>query len=205
MTTDWYRNSEWSESIESDFDAKLKRARRKSTYLRIQACTLAKTHPEIALKLLDRYFELDDDFDDAQAFVDQATAYVTLNRIEDAVKSYSRALQRETQFPKLKTDAYIHLPFMIATKNLAEHYELATSLLDEHQSRLMFPYDHFRWNCARALISFRTGDALTAKQSAQLAISAAKQDNSRFRYHPNIGLVGDKHSELMGDLERIAE
>ena len=205
MNSDWYRNSSWSESIERDFDAKLSRARRKSTYLRIQACTLAKAYPEIALKLLDRYFELDDDFDHAQAFVDQAIAFVSLDRIEDAVESYSRALNREIEFPKLKTDAYISLPFMISTRCLEQHYGMANRLLDQHESRLMFPYDRFRWNCARALIASRTGDLVAAKRSARLAISSAQQDSSGFRYHPNVGLVGGKHPELISELTKIAE
>ena len=74
MTTDWFRNTTWNKSVERAFDEKLRRAKRKEQYLRIQACTLARSYPEVALKLLDRYFELPDDFDHAQAHVDRATA-----------------------------------------------------------------------------------------------------------------------------------
>src|SRR5262245_11857372 len=51
MTTEWFRNVNWSEPIERTFNEKLRRARRKEQYLRIQASTLARSHPEIALKL----------------------------------------------------------------------------------------------------------------------------------------------------------
>ena len=47
--TEWFRNTTWDTSIERAFDDKLRRARRKEQYLRIQACTLARSHPDVAL------------------------------------------------------------------------------------------------------------------------------------------------------------
>ena len=76
------------------FDEKLRRARRKEQYLRIQACTLARSHPEVALKLLDRYFELQDDFDHAQAHVDRATALLALGRVGEALAAYEGSPQK---------------------------------------------------------------------------------------------------------------
>lgn len=52
---DWFRNSNWNDAIETAFFAKLRRARSKAQYLKIQACTLAEKHPEVALRLLDQY------------------------------------------------------------------------------------------------------------------------------------------------------
>ena len=95
IMTDWFRNTTWNESVERAFDERLRRAKRKEQYLRIQACTLARSYPEVALKLLDRYFELPDDFDHAQAHVDRATALLSMDRVEDAIASYEAALARE--------------------------------------------------------------------------------------------------------------
>ena len=72
--TDWFRNTTWNASVEQAFDDKLRRARRQEQYLRVQVCTLARSHPDVALKLLDRYFALPNDFDHAQAHVDRASA-----------------------------------------------------------------------------------------------------------------------------------
>src|SRR5687767_8082388 len=83
IMTDWFRNATWNPSIERAFDDKLRRARRKEQYLRIQACTLGRSHPDVALKLLERYFSLPNDFDHAQAHVDRATAYLALGRVAE--------------------------------------------------------------------------------------------------------------------------
>src|SRR5262252_2009580 len=97
----WFRNTSWDAHVSSAFEDKLRRARRKGQYLRIQACYLTQTHPHVALDLLDRYFALGDDFDHAQAYVDRAEAYLTLGRVEDAFASYEAALKREEEFPNL--------------------------------------------------------------------------------------------------------
>jgi hypothetical protein len=60
---DWFRNTAWDRQTSSLFFAKLARARDKAQYLRIQACTLARSHPEVALDLLAKYFALGEHFD----------------------------------------------------------------------------------------------------------------------------------------------
>jgi len=56
MSADWFRNTTWDDAIEQAFDEKLRRARKKEQYLRLQAFIMDRSHPEVALKLLDRYF-----------------------------------------------------------------------------------------------------------------------------------------------------
>ncbi|MBK7898265.1 MAG: hypothetical protein IPJ99_02590 [Betaproteobacteria bacterium] len=203
MSTDWFRNTTWNEDIERAFDHRLRRARRKEQYLRIQSCTLARSHPEAALKLLDRYFELQDDFDHAQAYVDRATAFLTLGRIEEAIAAYEESLARESVFPNLLTQAYIELPYLVATRCIREHYERAKELLDLHEPRLMFPVDHFRWHAAQALIAGAAGESETASSHAKSALGAASHEHSGFRYHPSIGLVTSQYDEIIKKLEAL--
>ena len=200
---DWYRNTNWNEEVAQGFEARLKRARRKAQYLRIQACTLARSYPQVALQLLDRYFELGDDFDHAQAYVDQATAYRTLGQVENAVKSYEQALHREAMFPNLLTQAYLDLPFLIATIPLPDRFDQAQSLLDQFTSRLFFPVDSFRWNAAYALILEARSLAQEASQHAKAALAAAAKNKSGFRYHQSLGLVGGQYRDLVGRLKGI--
>jgi len=78
---DWFRNKTWDAATASVFEEKLRRARKKEQYLRIQASTIARTYPDVAHSLLDRYFELSDDFDHAQAHVDRAMAFLAQSKL----------------------------------------------------------------------------------------------------------------------------
>jgi tetratricopeptide (TPR) repeat protein len=203
MSADWFRNTTWDDAIERAFDEKLRRARRKEQYLRIQACTLARSHPEVALKLLDRYFELHDDFDHAQAHVDRATARLALGRVNEALEAYEAALAREAAFPNLQTQAYLDLPYIVATRGVRDRYGRALELLGRHESRLIFPVDHFRWHAAHALIAAATGEANSVRNHAKRALEAASRDHSGFRYHPSVGLVTPQYGAVIKKLESL--
>lgn len=203
VSADWFRNTTWDGIIERAFDEKLRRARRKEQYLRIQACTLARSHPEVALKLLERYFELQDDFDHAQAHVDRATALLALGRVGEALAAYEAALTREAVFPNLKTQAYLDLPYIVATRGIRDQYRRARELLDLHESRLMFPVDRFRWHAAQALIAADTAEAGSVRGHAERALEAANRDHSGFRYHPAVGLVTPQYEAVVKKLESL--
>lgn len=199
--TDWFRNTTWNVDVEKMFDEKLRRARRKGQYLRIQASTLARSHPEVALRLLDRYFRLPDDFDYAQAYVDRAEALLALDRVDEAVESYEAALVREQAFPNLQTQAYLDLPYLIATCGIRNLYGRAVDLLQTNEARLVFPVDRFRWYASRALIAASEGDRQSAKTNANRALEAAELNHSGFRYHASLGLVTGKYDDVIKKLE----
>jgi tetratricopeptide (TPR) repeat protein len=201
---DWYRNTEWTPDIEKTFHAKLARARRKAQYLRIQACVLAKSHPAVALRLLDDYFESGDDFDEAQAHVDRATAYRALGQNEKALHSYECALAVEAKKPFVKTQAYIQLPYLVATTAERLRYEQALDLLERHKTRLTFPVDHFLWHATRALILGDVGSLDAARMHAAQALEAAAMERSGLRRHPSVGLVGDSYNDIVPKLTGIA-
>jgi len=198
---DWFRNTDWSDSIERAFFAKLARARNKSQYLRVQACTIAHKQPEVALKLLDDYFSLEDRLFDAQAHVDRATALLSLGRLEEALKSYEEALAVEERRPNVLTGAYILYPFTVAVRDVKDRFERAALLLQHHQTRLTFPVERFQWHAAQALIAADQGRANDASTHARRALDEAARDHSAFRNHPGIGLVGTAYGELK---ERLA-
>lgn len=204
MSADWFRNTTWDAAIEAAFEKKLRCARRKEQYLRIQACTLTHSHPEVALKLLDRYFELPNDFDHAQAHVDRATALLALGRVEESLQADEAALARESAFPNLLTQAHLDLPYTVATRGVREHYSRARELLSQHESRLMFPVDHFRWHAAHALIAAAIGEAEAARNHAVRALDAASRDDSGFRYHPSAGLVTPQYDVIVEKLKSLS-
>ena len=201
---DWYRSSEWSDEIEAAFSTKLRRAREKNQYLRIQASYLSKNRPEVALRLLDQYFELGDYFDHAQAHVTRAKAYISQGRLGEAVASYEAALEREAVRPSSLTQAYIELPFFIATESLSNLYPRALELLALHTHRLMFPVERFKWHAVHALIASATGRKADATENARSALAAAGVEHSGFRYHKGVGLVGAGYADVCDQLASLA-
>lgn len=200
---DWFRNNDWNADVESGFFSKLKRARNKAQYLRIQACILASRHPSVALRLLDQYFALGENFDEAQAHVDRAHAYLSLGEVGNAISAYEAALAIEGYRPNLKTNAYILLPFTISLHHVKSRYGQAEQLLHKHKDRLTFPVDHFLWHAAHALIGADLGKSAEAKSHAQLALEESAKDHSGFRYHADLGLVGNDYESLRRRLTKI--
>ena len=199
----WFRNVTWNDSVAQTFEARLRRARRKEQYLRIQASMLREGHPEVTHALLDRYFALPDQFDAAQAHVDRAHAYLAQQRVEEAILAFERALSREDEFPTLKTEAYIDLPFEIATRRLLPYYDRALDLLERHQSRRTFPVDFFRWNAAQALIAASAGRTNACYPFARAALDAAERQSSGFSHHPDVGLVSNSLSGIVAEMRRL--
>lgn len=201
----WFRNETWSPEVEEDFRARLKRARNKSQYLRIQASTLASTHPQTALELLKEYFALGDDPFSADAHATQAEAYLALGEISAAVDALETALTRETRSPSVMTNAYLSLPCLVAERRLHQYYARALGILDEHRSKPTLPVDHYRWHGAKALILSEQGKKAEAMQEAKLALDAALQTQSGFRYHPDLGLVDDTSGDFGKRLNLIVK
>lgn len=202
----WFRNKRWNDKVAADFEAKLKRTKRKGQPLRIQACTLAESQPEVALELLTRYFQQPDErIFDGQAHVDRATALLALTRIEDAVSAYEDALKYERVVPGIVTQAYIELPYVVSVHQLTEHYEKARKVLKRHRERLTFPVEHFMWHASAALLADADGDRVEAKENARQALEFASKDKSGFKRHQTIGLVTEKHSEALQKLRAFCD
>jgi len=197
---DWFRHTAWNDGVAAQFEAKLKRARRQGQYIRIQACTLAQTYPDVALQLLDRYFAQDDRFDEAQAYVDRATAFVALGRLDEAVSAYEDALRAEDRRPNLITAAGFEFPYLIALNCLESHYDRALKALRKSRSHITFPVQQFQWNAAHALIAGAQERTSEAAEFAKHALNAASKDSSGFRHHPKLGLVSEEHGDALRKL-----
>lgn len=194
---DWFRNTDWNTEIEAQFGNKLRRALDKAQPLRIQASYLAQSRPDVALTLLKQYFALGDHFDSAQAFVVEATAYRSLNHIDEAINSLRKALERERQRPNVKTQAWRDFALLIAEREIRSRFDEALTVLDEQAaSSFVFPIDRFHCHAAYALIRSAQGKAETAREHAAQALRAAETQHSGFRYHPKVGVVNDEYEEL---------
>jgi tetratricopeptide (TPR) repeat protein len=202
---DWYRNTNWNSDIESAFFTKLARAKHKFQYLRIQASILAESHPQIALRPLDQYFGLGANFDRALAHVHRATAHLSLGELERAVEEYETALAVEASHPNFGTRAVFELPLLIAERRIEARYARALELLQRCRPKILFHVDHFCWNAAQALINRAVGKPVEAREYARAALEAASHGNSGMRYHPTVGIVGDRYDPIRRELARMVE
>ncbi len=201
---DWFRNEDWTSTIEQNFYVKLKRARRKAQYLCIQAHHLSRSHPEIALRLLNEYFALDDRFNHARAFSFQADAYLALGNIDLAIEAYEHGLAREKEFPNFRTQSWIELPYLIATRQIHAKYQRALELLNAPDT-ILFPVQKFKIYAAHALILAALGDHNIASDHAKEALREAGQRHSGLRYHSELGLVGSQYEVIAARLQQIID
>jgi tetratricopeptide (TPR) repeat protein len=201
---EWFRNEEWNPEIENRFFEKLRRARDKAQYLRIQALCLAESHPHAALALLDRYFAFGEDNDLAEGFYAAAKAYVSLGQTDEAIRWLKKALEQERQYSRLKTGAWSKFVLLVADQKLESHFEEALRVLAEHESGFIFPVEVFQWHAAYALIRAAQDDLQAAKEHSIKALEAAERTHSGLRYHSQLGLVGDGYEGIRNRLLQLA-
>jgi hypothetical protein len=123
---------------------------------------------------------------------------------EEAFQSLKNALQREREFPKLKTKAWSRYALLVAQKRVDHLYDAAFRVLLENPlSSRSFPVDGFLWNAAFALMADAQGQRKHAAETAAKALEFAAITRSGFRYHPDVGLVGASYDELKHELRRL--
>ncbi len=200
LSDDWYRNIDWTESIEAHFYSKLKRARtQRDQYLVIQAHMLADKHPTVTLRLVNEYFESrKDKFEDVRALLAKANACKTLGDLDGCISAFKQVLGREKEFPNYQTGVYLDYPYLVATQKIEDEYSEALFVLNESVDRLRFPVDYYKWHASRALIN---NDAA----EAQKALEAAKVKRSGFRFHQDVGVVGREHEKAIKQLCKFSK
>jgi hypothetical protein len=90
-------------------------------------------------------------------------------------------------------------------RRLSELYSRAMEILDGTQCRLMFPIDRYLAHGIRALILDEWGKREEARNNAGLALAAASETKSGFRYHQDVGLVPATSDDLACRLEAISQ
>ncbi len=198
----WFRNEEWNSEIAAAFQRRLARARKKAQYLRIQAWYLVNRQPEAALELLEQYFETEDVFEANQAYLQKGHALANLGDLDGAVAAYEAALELERGRRSTRTQVYLDYPALVVSRRLDHLIARALQILQEHNDRPVFPVERFRAAGLRAVLLERSGQSGAARVFAKLAMDAAAETQSGFRYHQGLGLVSAAERDLV---EHVAQ
>ena len=202
---DWYRNTDWTDEIRDVFFDRLSRSRsQRDQYLVIQAIYLAESCPEVSLELLDLYFETrTDSFHEVRAYDAKAEAYRRLGDVDSALVAYRKVLELEERFPGIKTNAFVNYPLYVAANQIRSEYENAVRVLEVRFKDAAFPVQRFEWHAAYALMVQATSPSEAALH-ARKAVEAAGETQSGFRYHQDLGLVGNERIDLLDRMREMS-
>jgi hypothetical protein len=208
---DWFRRSTWSDNDRDEFETRLRRARPtgRAQYLRIQAFHLADAGRDDllspALELLRRLLaEYPESGEVAAAEHLRAKCHERMGDTLLAVEAYRAAMEAERRRPTIRTDAALDFALFVSRRSLASLFAEVSSILDEHVDDLRpFPIQRFKFHAARALLAV-SREPEKARNDAALALKEAAATDSGFRYHPQVGLVGDTDETVRQRLERLA-
>ena len=209
---EWYRRTDWSAEVESDFEARLARSRgQRPQYLCIQGLELINAGGEQrirkGLELIERYLSTyADHFDRGPAHKARAKGLIGLGDVDGAFEAYRMSCQTQRLRPNIGTDAYLDFGFLAITRKRQDLYAEAERLLDEFGGRgsAPFPVQQYKHYAVRAVVSDWRGERGAARSYARLALEAASKKTSGFRYHADLGLVTHTDTLLHVELTRLA-
>ena len=205
---DWFRQVSWGEDEQTLFRAKLAKARTwgRPQYLRIQAVTLERKLPHVALRLFEECIALDmDGIQSAWAHDGRAEIFARQGDLEPALLAFEAALDCLSRQPNAIPSATINYPLFVARHGFRDRFERAIAVLDRYEREPTFPIGRFKAAAARALIAEVRLDGGSAILFAATALDAAAETQSEFRYHPDTGLVRAEQAFLIKRLTVIAK
>jgi|SRR5688572_3133138 len=206
---DWYRNTSWDETIEADFEARLKRSRgafHKAQYLRIQASYLLdnsdKNYQMVGLRLMERLIK---DYP-----TEEFSTIFGHEQIGDYFLKQGDIDIAEQQF-RIVTDYYknkksrsgtsgiadLKLAETILTSNQADKFEEAYKLCKEYPvGELTMNSDKFYYAALAARLCIKMNKKEEAKDYAKTAINLSKKTEPQFNRHKTVGLVNAADEQL---------
>jgi tetratricopeptide (TPR) repeat protein len=196
---DWCRRTTWTAQDQKEFFDRNARSRgdhSKAQYLRIQACTLLDTgQPDLiesALQLLEQSCsDYPNAMDRALALQAAGECCEALGRTEQAIVHYLRALDREREFPGIRSNAAFLLAKIVVEHDRRDLYTKALAAAESYGAPV-FPWHAYFLNGLRAAVAQEKGDLSTARAHAKLALEAsAIRDTGLSHGRGHLGTVRD--------------
>ena len=211
---DWFRHKAWTIDDQQVYFSHFKRAKKfnKAQYLRIQASHLEDSGTRDcilgALNLLDLLFDAYPEPIELEcAYFQQARCLESLNRLEDAIKSYRLAFQARKMAPNVCTDAPLYFGLLVVRHNLTDLYNEVLNIFNTllNKNDTIFPVQLYMYFSTSAIIANKFGQLGLAKEYAHIALDAASLSYSGFKRHPKIGLVNDPDETINNILYKILD
>jgi tetratricopeptide (TPR) repeat protein len=210
----WAERSTWTPDDQSQFYAKLKRARRinRASYLIRQAEALAKSRwPDgnaIALALLDEATTHGVEAFHRSAFHKlRAECLFRRGDAEAAAAAYDAAFDAQAALPNIRVGLEIAFAWEVATRRIEALYDKAVERLApvaKESMTLAWPINQYRYFGALAIISDELGDREGARRWATNALAASERVEGPFPRHRSLGVVETPESRTHNDLLRLA-
>ena len=215
-TDDWFRNTTWNNTIEADFEARLKRSRgafHKAQYLRIQAGYLLdnsnKNIQLVGLKLMERLIS-DFPTEDFSTVCgqEQLGDYYLKNGDCGKAEQYFRIVTDNYKNRKSRSGtsamADLKLAETILITNQSDKFEEAYNICKDYPlNELTFNSDKFYYAELVAQLCNKMNKKEEAKEYAKTALEISTITEPQFTRHKKVGLVKLTDKQLRS-LEQIA-
>jgi tetratricopeptide (TPR) repeat protein len=209
---DWFRRITWTERDREDFFARNKRSRgkhSKAQYMRIQAHTLLGTgKPQLignALELAKQACsEYPGAMDTALTLEIAGECCEKLERPDNAIDYYRRAIAREHEFRGVRSNAPFLLGKLVVEQRRKDCYGEALNAMEAHGAPV-FPWHGYILNGVRAMAATEEGRLAEAKAFAREALAAsAIRDTGLSHGRGHLGTVRETNTGFHFVLLRIA-
>ena len=201
---DWYRRKTWTKIDEQEFFSKLSRARKdgRAQYLKIQAIELVETEDKNLLKVAEALLNKmlteypDNDFEKGSALHTLGDIYKLKGNYQLAMDFYKQALDFETIYPNVITQAYLDYSELVIKTGKENLFDELEKLLSDRYSELTFPIEKYKVNSILSIINANKDRQEQAQKYADLAEQFATVETSGFRYHKYLGIVKERDTWL---------
>ena len=201
---EWYRRKSWTKTDEEEFFAKLARARKegRAQYLKIQAIELVETEDKTLLKVAETLLNKmlseysNEGFEKGSAFHTLGDIYKLNDNYELAIDFYKQALDFETIYSNVITQAYLDYSELVIKTGKENLFDEVEKLLLDRYSELTFPIEKYKVNSILSIINANKGRQEQALQYADIAEQFATAETSGLRYHKYLGIVKERDTWL---------
>ena len=138
----------------------------------------------------------DNSFEKGSALHTLGDIYKLEGNYQLAMDFYKQALDFETIYPNVITQAYLDYSELVIKTGKENLFDELEKLLSDRYSELTFPIEKYKVNSILSIINANKDRQEQAQKYADLAEQFATAETSGFRYHKYLGIVKERDTWL---------